>query len=166
MVAAGDPGQAGRMRTRTGPPDGREAVVPPPRTAPASVWVLVVNRDRRVRAGLTSLLATAGGGWQVHTSAGAADAAAVLDDVDPDLAVVDVAHERAASLDLIADLSRRGVPVVALCGTVAHGQAATAHGAVATVTVESGPDALLAAVRDTAGRTTPAAAARTHGRTT
>ncbi len=119
---------------------------------PDRLSVLVVDGDRRVRAGLTRLMSAACRGWEVRASAEPATAAALVAEAAPQLAVVNIAEDQHASLDLIRCMSSRGVAVVALCDMSGHGLAAAACGAVTAVTKDSGADALLTAVRDVAER--------------
>ena len=111
------------------------------------VRVLVISEDPLARGGIAAMLADQAG-LSVALAEGAHDDAGVpASGLRADLVVLDVGSGSPRGLERIDDLSRVGVPVLALARTAADARQAWSAGARGVVFRERGSEALAAAVR-------------------
>lgn len=122
-----------------------------PSKAVPRVHVLLVDDHPAVRQGLTLLLAAED--IVVRGEAGGrAEALARIIDARPDLAIVDLSLDGDDGLSVLADLHRRGVPVLiySMHDDPRHVQDAVAGGALGYVTKREFQDVLVHAIREVA----------------
>ena len=114
--------------------------------------VLVAARDVRVRRALSRLLELDG-----DRIVGATGASRLLPELDaqvgPDLVVLELdRREHSQDLSAVAELGRRGRPVIAVCGVATSCAAVLAAGARACLDKDADfPDRLAEAVRAVSG---------------
>lgn len=135
------------------------------RTSAARSVILVVDGDRRVRSALWHLLRASDPNWTVTAVADSAGAQAQVRSVTPDVVLVDVAlRDPAGGLDLIANLCRQELVVVAISAVDGHRLAALAHGASTFLPKGASPDTVVTLVRQvlTDGAPDPRLTPRPH----